>query len=161
MATLRLFTLFVLLASVYSKVLVGKSLCSINKFTYLKYNIIYGRFVITYFATVFIPIYTTDREVTEEDDPLEYNIENGGGNYQGDMKFTEEDLALMESNEKSRALKRSNRPKSGSFVNIPYVIDENHSYSERGLQNIKGAMAQYAEKTCIRYYVYSPEFLLR
>ena len=48
-----------------------------------------------------------------------------------------------ESNEKDRALKRSNWPKTGSFVNIPYVIDENHSYSERGLQNIKGAMATY------------------
>ena len=84
---------------------------------------------------------------------MEYYIENGGGNYQGDMKLSDEDLAVMNSNEKDRALFRSNWPKTGSFVNIPYVIDENHSYSASGLQNIQGAIAQYAEKTCIRYYV--------
>ena len=69
-----------------------------------------------------------DNEVPEEEkkDPLEYNIEHGKGNYQGDIMLTKEEKELLHRNGEDRSLNLNLWPRTGSFVNIPYVIDEKY-----------------------------------
>jgi len=123
MEILRLVALFSIFASVYSKVLIGKELIGL----------------------------VTNREVTFEDDQLEYDIENGHGNYQGDMMLTEDQIAFMNGDGEDRSLAVSNWPRTGEFVNIPYTIDENNNWNAKEWQNIQTAMQEYHDKTCIRF----------
>ena len=107
-----------------------------------------------------------DREVTEEDDPMEYNIEHGKGNFGGDMMLTEEQMEWIKGGGKDRSLMTSHLwPKTGEYVNIPYTQIKTERWSERELQNIQAAMDAYKENTCIRYYILTkmlsiPEFFL-
>ena len=89
-------------------------------------------------------------EVTFENDPLQFDIENGHGNCQGDMMLTKDQLDFMNGDGQERSLYVSNWPKTGSVVNIPYTYDTNNKFSWREKRNIKKAMKQYADKTCIR-----------
>ena len=106
---------------------------------------------------IFICVYATGlatnregTEVTFENDPLEYDIDNGHGNFQGDMMLTKKQLDFMNGDGQERSLAVSNWPKTGSVVNIPYTLDANNNWSARELQNIRKAMQEYKDKTCIR-----------
>ena len=91
--------------------------------------------------------------ITEEDDPLQYNIEHGHGNFQGDMMLTQAQLHMMEGDGPKRAflLAASRWPRSGLLVNIPYTLDPSNGWSSRELLNIQKAMQEYKRHTCIRY----------
>ena len=86
---------------------------------------------------------------------MQWNIEHGNGNYQGDIRLTQEQLDMMMGGGQTRAfsLAVSRWPRSGSFVNIPYTLDANNRWSARELQNIQKAMQEYNKQTCIRYCI--------
>ena len=93
-----------------------------------------------------------NREATFEDDPLEYNIEHGNGNYEGDMMLTPDQIKLMKGEVIDRSLAVSNWPRTGEFVNIPYTIDENNNWNAQEWQNIQTAMQEYHDKTKMLHF---------
>ena len=92
-----------------------------------------------------------DRQVTEEEDPFEYGIEHGNGNFQGDMMLTPEQMELMEGVGNERSLmNKSLWPKTDSVVNIPYTQKETDRWSSTEKYNIQQGLDAFKEHTCIR-----------
>ena len=64
------------------------------------------------------------RQVTKEEDPLEYNIEHGKGNYGGDMMLTPEQMEWIKGDGKERSLINNpyyRWPKTGSSVSYTHL----------------------------------------
>ena len=93
-----------------------------------------------------------DRQVTDEEDPFEYNIEHGNGNFQGDMMLTPEQMEFMEGGGNERSLSTfSLWPRNdASYVNIPYTLKEIDRWSSTSQNKIQLAIDAFAEHTCIR-----------
>ena len=106
--------------------------------------------------------FNIDREVTKEEDILEYNIEHGKGNFGGDMMLTQEQMEWIKGGGEDRSLMTTHHwPKTGKYVYIPYT--KTGGWNERELENIQAAMDAYRHNTCIRYYILTkilpiPEF---
>ena len=78
----------------------------------------------------------------------------GGGNYQGDMMLTEEQLSLFTGGN-SRLEKRllalvGHWPRTGSLVKVPYTTEDWNTFSTFEKANIARAIEEFATKTCIR-----------
>ena len=120
--------------------------------------------IIYYYTTLHSLIYTQglddtnvniDREVTEEEDSVEYNIEHGNGNDGTDMMLSQEQMDWINGDGSDRALVISNWPRTGSYVTIPYSKDENNPWGDFENGNIQSAVDAYAEHTCIRYLFFA------
>ena len=96
-----------------------------------------------------------DTSLNDGDDPIRYAIENGH-HYEGDIELSKEDLAIV-MNETSEGLISTRSattthkwPKSGSYVNVPYIISSSFGSNERAV--IAKAVSEFGLKTCIRYH---------
>ena len=113
--------------------------------------------------------FNIDREVTKEEDLLEYNIEHGKGNFGGDMMLTQEQMEWIKGGGEDRSLWRTRHwPKTASDENvyIPYTKIRTDRCNERELQNIQAAMDAFSDNTCIGYYILTkmlsiPEFAFK
>ena len=93
--------------------------------------------------------------MTEEEDPVEYNIEHGNGNVGGDMMLTQEQIDWLEGDGNERSLwPWMNWPKTGSYVVIAYT-KEDDAWSPKENENIQAAIDSYTENTCIRYCIFT------
>ena len=98
-----------------------------------------------------------DTSLNDGEDPIRFAIENGH-HFEGDIDLSKEDLAIV-MNETSEGListraalkiHRRKWPKSGSYVNVPYVISSSFLSEERAV--IAKAFREFGSKTCIRYH---------
>ena len=96
-----------------------------------------------------------DTSLNDGDDPIRFAIENGHL-FEGDIELSKEDLAIVMNETKeglisSRAATNIHKwPKSGSYVNVPYVVSSSFGSNERAV--IAKAVSEFGSKTCIRYH---------
>ena len=91
-----------------------------------------------------------DNEVTNGKETIDDAIEKGQGNFQGDIILTEEQMRIINGDDRLKAFKvlAKRWPKTGNVVKIPYTITSGFTSNERA--HITRAMTEYRRKTCIR-----------
>ena len=70
-----------------------------------------------------------------------------GSHYEGDMRFTDEQLELLGSRSATSEA-HLKWPKSGEIVPVPYVISSSFNQDEK--HKLAKAIQEYESKTCIR-----------
>ena len=91
-----------------------------------------------------------DNEVPDGKDMIDDVYEKGEGNFQGDIILTEEQMKIIDGDDRLKAFKKLAKkwPKTGNVVTIPYTITSGFSSNEKA--HITRAMTEYRRKTCIR-----------
>ena len=105
-----------------------------------------------------------ENELSEGENPIQDAIEKGDDNdedtYEGDIKLTEEQKAMVENGgqrELTRALYTARWPSimssvtGGPMVIIPYVLNSNE-FNSNERAHIARAISDFKTYTCIRYY---------
>ena len=91
-------------------------------------------------------------EVSDGHDPVSNAVENGAGNYQGDIQLSPEQYAVIaEGKPAGRNLNLIRWwTQENNLVTIPYIITA-CDYSTYEKARLARAIEEYQNKTCIRY----------
>ena len=91
-------------------------------------------------------------QLSDGHDPVNNAVENGAGNYQGDIQLSTEQYEVIENNKpKNRNLNLIKHwTQENGLVTIPYTINA-CEFDEEERANLARAIEEYKNKTCIRF----------
>ena len=90
-------------------------------------------------------------QLSDGHDPVNDAVENGAGNYQGDIQLSTEQFDVIVNNKpKNRNLNLIKHwTRENGLVTIPYTINA-CEFSEEERANLARSIEEYKNKTCIR-----------